>query len=365
MKQDIKEVIEGIIRKPDIHEKDIIYQLEQLLYDTKLHNIVEKESRSITDLVSESLKQLNGTTLTNIIKSGYEDFDDVFGGFGLGEYVVIGGRPGMGKTQLLVNLALNISVESPILYFTFDINDSMLTYRFISSISGIAINDLLLYQLSDEQKEKLALVEKEFTKHQIFIKDSYNNSISAFKAHCQKMIDEKGVKVIFVDYLQMMSSNKYHKNREIEISHISRELKSIAKEYNICVIATSQLSRAVESRGGEKIPMLSDLRESGAIEQDADKVIFIYRPEYYGYECDDEGNSSAGFTELIIAKNRNGRLGVVKLLSDASFTKYRKFVSSKNEFSFSADRLDEISDRNSTLKNLFDKNDLDRDMPPF
>lgn len=317
MKQDIKEVIERIIRKPDIREKDIIYQLEQLLYDTKLHNIVEKESRSITDLVSESLIQLNGTTRTDIIKSGFEDFDDSFGGFGLGEFVVIGGRPGMGKTQLLVNLSLNISAEMPILYFTFDLSDYSLAHRFISSISGIAIDDILQHKFNDEQKGKLALVEKEFSKHQIFINDSFNNSISTFKAHFQKMIEEKGVKVIFVDYLQMMSSNKYRNNRELEISYISRELKSIAKDFNVCVIATSQLSRAVESRGGLKYPQLSDLRDSGALEQDADKVIFIYRPEYYDLEIDEAGDSTAGVTELILAKNRRGKLGTVKLLRDA------------------------------------------------
>jgi replicative DNA helicase len=140
----------------------------------------------------------------------------------------------------------------------------------------------------------------------------------------------------------MMSSNKYRNSRELEISHISRELKNIAKDFNVCVIATSQLSRAVETRGGSKHPQLSDLRESGAIEQDADKVIFIYRPEYYGILCDEYGNNTAGLTEIILAKNRNGILGTVRLLRDANFTNYRDFDEYKNDFLFSKSRLDEI-----------------------
>lgn len=358
MKQDIKDKIESIIIKPNTDEKEIIFQLKQLLYDADLQNITEKESKSIADLVSESLNQLNGTTQTNTIKSGFHDFDNSFGGFGLGEFVVIGGRPAMGKTQLLVNLSLNISVETPILYFTFDLSDYSLTNRFISSISGIAIQNLLQHKLNDADKEKLALVGNEFSKHKIFINDSFNNSISALKAHCQKMIKEKGVKVIFVDYLQMMSSNKYRNSRELEISYISRELKNTAKDFNVCVIATSQLSRAVESRGGSKHPQLSDLRDSGAIEQDADKVFFIYRPEYYGFESDEDGNSTAGLTELILAKNRNGKLGTVKLLRDAEFTNYRNFDNYKNDFSFSTDRLNEMSAKNPAIKDLIDKFDL-------
>jgi replicative DNA helicase len=140
----------------------------------------------------------------------------------------------------------------------------------------------------------------------------------------------------------MISSNKYRNNRELEISYISRELKNIAKDFNVCVIASSQLSRAVEQRGGDKKPMLADLRESGAIEQDADKVIFVYRPAYYGFVFDENGNNVEEITELILAKNRTGSLGVVKLLRDSNFTNYRNFDGFKNEFSFSKNRMEEL-----------------------
>jgi len=343
MNQDIKNKIENIISNQRSDEKEILFQLKQLLYESELQSNVAKDSKSIANLVSENLKQLqNETHQGNAIKTGFKEFDRMFGGFGLGELVVIGARPSMGKTQLLVNLSLNISVATPVLYFTFDLSEFLLTSRFISSLSGIAVNKILQHELTDEQKEKIISIGNKFDRHKVFVNDSCNNSFTALKAHCQKQIKENGVKVIIVDYLQMMSSNKYRNSRELEISFISRELKNIAKDFNVCVVASSQLSRAVESRGGSKYPQLSDLRESGAIEQDADKVIFIYRPEYYGLECDEEGNSTAGLTEIILAKNRNGSLGIVKLLRDANFTNYRDFDEYKKDFSFSKSRLDEI-----------------------
>jgi replicative DNA helicase len=343
MKQDIINKIQHIIANQEADEKEMLFQLKGILYEGELHNQIERESKNIADLVSENLTQLKEETHQgNAIKTGFTEFDKLFGGFGLGELIVIGGRPSMGKTQLLVNLSLNISVATPVLYFTFDLSEFLLTCRFISSFTGIPVNKILQQELTDEQKAKLASIGNGLNKHKIFVNDSCNNSFTALKAHCQKQIEEHGVKVIVVDYLQMMSSNKYRNSRELEISHISRELKNIAKDFNVCVIAASQLSRAVETRGGSKHPQLSDLRESGAIEQDADKVIFIYRPEYYGIDCDEEGNSTAGLTELILAKNRNGSLGKVKLLRDANFTNYRDFDEYKNDFSFSKSRLDEI-----------------------
>lgn len=346
MKQDLINQLEKITSNQNADEKEILFQLKNVLYETEFQNSNARESRSISSLVSENLNLLkSGKQSDNIILSGFKSFDKLFGGFSFGELVVIGGRPSMGKTQLLVNLALNVSANIPILYFTFDLSEFLLTNRFISSYSNIAMNHILQHNLSEEENNILTGMENKFNDHKIFINDSCNNSLSAFKAHCKKQIEENGVKIIIVDYLQMMSSNKYRNNRELEISHISRELKNIAKDHNVCVIAASQLSRAVESRGGSKHPQLSDLRESGAIEQDADKVIFIYRPEYYGLEMDEDGNNTAGLTELILAKNRNGSLGTVKLQRNSNFTNYREFEGYTNDFSFSKSRLTEIDEQ--------------------
>lgn len=343
MNHEIKNKLENLISNHHLDERELLSNLKQLVYEAELQNNGARESKNIADLVSENIHLLQAESHQgNAIKTGFTEFDSMFGGFRLGEFVVIGGRPSMGKTQLLVNLSLNISETTPVLYFTFDLSEFLLTSRFISSLSGIAVHKILQHELTYEQKTNLTSIAKEFSKHKILVNDSCNSSFATIKSICQKQIQESGVKVIMVDYLQMMSSNKYLNNRELEISYISRELKNIAKDLNVCVIASSQLSRAVESRIVSKRPKLSDLRESGAIEQDADKVIFIYRPEYYGLECDEDGNSTAGLTELILAKNRNGSLGTVRLLHDANFTNYRNFDGFKNEFTFSQSRLEEL-----------------------
>ena len=356
--------MEGIIRNQNSNEKEVLYQLKQLIQEIESQTTVAKDSIGISDLVSEHIKRFQDKSRqVTTIKSGFADFDSLVGGFAMGEFVVIGARPGMGKTQLLVNLSVHISASTPVLYFTFDLSEFLLTNRFISTLSGIAIKRILQGELAEEEIEGLKSVENKLRNHKILVNDSCNNSMSALRAHCQKQIEENGVKVIVVDYLQLMSSYGHRHNRESEIGMISRELRSIARDFSVCVIATSQLSRAVEVRGGAKYPQLSDLRESGAIEQDADKVIFIYRPEYYGINYDEDGNYAEGLTELIIAKNRSGGLGTVKILRDAHFTNFVDFDGYKEDFSFAQIRLDEVAAKNPHIKKLKDMFDLEE--PPF
>lgn len=331
MKKALITKIQNIIGKPGSDEREIVSLLKKVIAETELQGQRARKSEGIGDLVAENLTQLKeGAPHGYIIKTGFAEFDKLFGGFGRGEFIVIGGRPSMGKTQLVVNLARNISLDSPILYFTYDLSKDLLATRFISSFTGIAVNKLLQNELTAKEKALLASIGGKFSNYQILMNDSCNSSITAFKALCQKHIEDDGVEVIIVDYLQMMSSNDFRNNRELQINYISRELKNIAKDYNVCVIASSQLSRSVESRGGEKRPQLSDLRESGAIEQDADKVIFLYRPDYYGIMWDESGDSIEGLTEIILAKNRNGSVGSVYLMRDANFTSYRDYGDTVN-----------------------------------
>lgn len=344
MKQGLRDKLQEIIGNGHSDEKEILQRLSQLVYNAEHQSQVIRESKSISQLVSESISQLKEVgSQHNLIKTGFRDFDHELGGLSLGELVVIGGRPSMGKTQFLVNLSLTISFETPVLYFTFDLSEFLLTNRFISSLTGIPVSSILKNELSHEQRDTLELVENEFMNRKLFINDSCNSSLSALRKHCQEQIEKQGVQVIVVDYLQMMSSSKYRSSRELEISYITRELKNIAKDFNVCVIATSQLSRSVEYRSGLKHPQLSDLRESGAIEQDADKVFFIYRPEYYGIIEDEVGNSTAGLAEIILAKNRNGKLATIKLKRDPHFTTYQDFDQHKNDFTFNGIRLDELN----------------------
>ena len=358
MRQDLKEKIEDIISNTsNANDQIIISQLEQLINEANSRSGVNRKSESLSDLVAKNLNQLKGTKQDeNYISTGFESLDHVIDGFGLGEYVIVGARPGMGKTQFLINLSLNMSVDLPVLFFSFDLPPFLLTNRFISTISSIPASDILHHKLTDKQKKNIESVETEFSKHQIFINDSCRNSILGFKDHCKKMIEEKGVKIIIVEDLQMMGAGKYHRNeRELEINYISGVLRSIAKDFNVCVIASSQLNRSVEGRSGySKIPRLSDLRDSGAIEQDADKVIFLFRPEYYRITLDEHGNNLEGVTFLHIEKNKNGPLGTAKLMRDADFTSFKSFDGYKNSFSFSPSRLRSINgDPNNTDKMPF------------
>jgi len=340
MEENLKHQIEKIIASPTSNEREILLRLKQLIYEKEFQNIVVRESENISGLVEENLTRLlRGVKDYNIIKSGFRDFDITFGGFSQGELVIIGGRPSMGKTQLLINLSLNMAQEHPVLYFTFDLPKPTLVNRFLAAVSGIAAGNIIQQDLSAEQKGKLKVAGKTIAACNIFINDSCSNSVTQLKKMCEKHIRENGVKVIILDYLQLMSSAKYKNNREVEISYISRELKNIARELDVCVIASSQMSRAVEMRTGEKKPHLSDLRESGAIEQDADKVIFIFRPEYYGMIEDREGNCTEGIVEIIMAKNRNGGTGSIQLMIDKDFTRFMNFTGYKNNFEFSKNRL--------------------------
>lgn len=343
MKFEIASKIQPVLNDTSLSPQEVFQRVKKIINDTELQMYQPMESVSIAQLASNNLSLMAKSPKNiNVVKTGFAEFDHNFSGLGLGELVVIGGRPGMGKTQLVINLALNISTTSPLLYFSLDLSSFALSSRFLASLSSINIQKIIQNKLNDEEKDNLNDAVKKLEDYKIFVNDSSNYSIQAFKEHCKKHIEENGVKVIIIDYLQLISPLKFRNNREVEISIITRELKNIAKEFNVCVIVSSQLSRAVESRGGNKRPMLSDLRESGSIENDADMVIFIYRPEYYGILEDADGNSTLRITELIVAKNRNGEIGTTVIKMDGNRSNFRDFDTYKNEFDFNQSRLDEI-----------------------
>lgn len=250
--------------------------------------------------------------------SGFKEIDAITSGWQDSDLVIIAARPGMGKTAFVLSMAKNIAVthQIPIGVFSLEMSSVQLIMRMISSETGIASEKLRKAQLNDQEWKQLFSKIKPLEDAPIFIDDTPALSVFDLRAKCRRLVSQHQVKIIVVDYLQLMTTgNSSSGNREQEISTISRSLKAIAKELNIPVIALSQLSRAVETRSGSKRPMLSDLRESGAIEQDADIVSFIYRPEYYKLETwdDDEQTPCAGQAEFIIAKHRNGALDNVRL----------------------------------------------------
>jgi replicative DNA helicase len=354
MKQDLLKELEALIKEGETDDAIKIGRLRQLVYEHDYANLPQKESIQFSDLLSEQVAELNEVGQSkNVLSTGFDSMDDLLGGFSPGEFVVFGGRPGMGKTQFLVSLVLKMVQQNPVLYFSFDLSESSLALRFMAAISGIPIGRMHKKALNETEKEVVKNLTQGMHEIPLYINTSLNSSLTLFKAQCQKMVAEKGVKIIVVDYIQLMSTHRSRNNREMEISIISRELKNIARDLNVCVLAASQLSRSVETRGGDKRPYLSDLRESGAIEQDADKVIFLYRSNYYGLMEDENGMPTDGIAELIVAKNRSGILENIRIGIDTDFTCFKDLEESNRtrKFSFKQDRLNSLNDSDDFLTN--------------
>jgi replicative DNA helicase len=298
----------------------LLDRIEKNIYDVTSGNI-KKNYQAMNAMVSEAYKQIEeakkiGSGI-NGVESGFTELDRITSGWQKSDLVVIAARPGMGKSALVLSLARNSAVEfkKPVAVFSLEMNSIQLVQRLIASETGIDSDKLKKGKLNDIEWKQLVTMTGKLSDAPIYIDDSAALSIFDFRSKCRRLKLEHDVQLIIIDYLQLMRGETDNKNgnREQEISLISRSLKAIAKELNVPIIALSQLSRAVETRGGTKRPQLSDLRESGAIEQDADMVIFIYRPEYYDLHEDESGQSTKGMAELIIAKHRNGTTGSVKL----------------------------------------------------
>ncbi|MFZ0489891.1 MAG: replicative DNA helicase, partial [Salegentibacter sp.] len=253
------------------------------------------------------------------VPSGFDKLDKLTSGWQPSDLIIVAARPGMGKTALTLSMARNIAVGQgiPVAFFSLEMSSVQLITRLISSETSLSSEKLRTGNLEKHEWEQLNVKVKDLEKAPLFIDDTPSLSIFDLRAKARRLASQHGIKLIVIDYLQLMTAGGTQKggNREQEISTISRNLKALAKELNVPVIALSQLSRAVETRGGSKRPLLSDLRESGAIEQDADIVSFIYRPEYYKIdEWDDEERSpTEGQGEFIVAKHRNGGLENIRL----------------------------------------------------
>ncbi len=300
---------------------DLLDSAESKLYDITQGNI-KRSSETAQHLVIQAKKRIeeiaNKEGLSGI-PSGFTKLDKLTSGWQPSDLVIIAARPGMGKTALTLSMARNIAVEHniPVAFFSLEMASVQLITRLISSETGLSSEKLRTGNLEKHEWEQLNVKVKGLEKAPLFIDDTPSLSIFDLRAKARRLASQHGIKLIMVDYLQLMTAGGSMKggNREQEISTISRNLKALAKELNIPVIALSQLSRAVETRGGSKRPLLSDLRESGAIEQDADIVSFIYRPEYYKIDewDDDDRTPTAGQAEFIVAKHRNGGLDEIKL----------------------------------------------------
>lgn len=307
---------------------ELLDKSEQDLFNVAKGNI-RKSHSDMASLIKEAKDKIKMSADkgdgVNGIPSGFRDLDALTSGWQPSELLILAARPGMGKTAFVLSMARNMAVDMkiPVAIFSLEMSALQMVMRLIASETGLESDKLKKGKLQPHEWEQLNSKVQTLSDAPLFIDDTPGLSVFELRAKARRLKQQHDIQIIVIDYLQLMNAGgKDGGNRQEEISIISRSLKIIAKELSIPVIALSQLSRAVETRGGDKRPMLSDLRESGAIEQDADMVMFIYRPEYYEITEDENGNSLRGIGEIIVAKHRNGALKNIPLRFIGSQAKF-------------------------------------------
>lgn len=308
---------------------DLLDKTEQAIFaisDTNLRKNYDTMKSLMFRAVKELQERKNHKDGLTGVPSGFTRLDRVLSGWQKSDLVIIAARPGMGKTAFVVSALRNAAVDFnfPVAIFSLEMASLQLVNRLISAEAELESEKIKRGNLAEFEWQQLVHKTNRLSAAPIFIDDTPALSILELRAKCRRLKAEHNIQLIVIDYLQLMKGDTMG-NREQEIASISRALKGIAKELDVPVIALSQLSRGVETRGGDKRPQLSDLRESGSIEQDADIVMFLYRPEYYKITVDEEGMPTQGMAEVIVAKHRNGSLDTVKLKFVVKYTKFVDF----------------------------------------
>ena len=324
------EITEIAYMEPDDVTK-ALDEAESKVFEVAEDRVVDS-TRPLGDLLPVAMDKLQetyerGDTITGTA-TGFNDLDDILSGLQPSTLNILGARPAMGKTAMGLGIATHVAknTHKPVLVFSLEMGHAELTQRVLSSEAEVESQKLRTGRLAESDWTKIGKAINRLDTVPLFLDDNPRVTVMEIRAKARRLkARHGGLAMIMIDYLQLMTGggeSTKNGNREQEISSISRALKSLAKELSVPVIALSQLSRAVETRGGSKRPQLSDLRESGAIEQDADIVSFIYRPEYYQILEDENGQSLKGVAEYIIAKHRNGALDTVKLKFTDNFAKF-------------------------------------------
>lgn len=310
---------------------DLLDQAETGLYEiTDKH--LRKNFKSLTDVLVETVKEIeaakNNKSDVTGVPSGFAELDRATAGWQRNALIIVAARPAVGKTAFTLNLAMNAAMNAehpfPVAFFSLEMGAGELVKRMLSAVTEVSMDAITKGRMEEHEFVQLTQRMHKLANMPIYLDDQAALNIFELRAKARRLKQRHNIQMIVIDYLQLMSAgNSGPGNREQEISKISRDLKALAKELEIPIIALSQLNRAVESRKESKVPQLSDLRESGAIEQDADMVMFLYRPEYYGIENNEMGEPIEGETHIHIAKNRSGSTATIKL----QFIKeYQKFV---------------------------------------
>lgn len=350
---------------------DLLDRAEQNLFAVSESNL-RRSYDNMQSLVGEAIKEIEAAKdkegHLRGIPSGFTELDRITNGWQKSELIILAARPGMGKTAFALSMARNCTVtfKKSVAFFSLEMSSIQLVTRLISSETELSADKLKKGDLKSYEWEQLHAKINTLTDAKLLIDDTPALTVFELRAKCRRLKAQHDIDMVIIDYLQLMSGGGDGKggNREQEISNISRSLKALSKELDIPIIALSQLSRAVETRGGSKKPILSDLRESGAIEQDADMVIFIYRPEYYKIDVDEEGNSTAGIAEICIAKHRNGALKDIPLRFVAQYARFMD-LDSGDDFSYSGMNPSDDFDDQQTKTIPSRMNDMGEDDIPF
>ena len=316
----------------------LMQEAEAQLFSLSQNNI-RKDYQPISTLLPEAIEKIeqasHNTSGMTGIPTGFTELDAMTSGWQNSDLVIIAARPAMGKTAFALSMCKNMAVDyhTPVAIFSLEMSNLQLVNRLIQNVCEIEGGKIKSGKLSPDELNSLTARTKVLSEANIFVDDTPSLSVFELRTKARRLVREKGVRCIMIDYLQLMNaSGMSFQSREQEVSTISRSLKGLAKELNIPILALSQLNRSVETRdssrqGDGKRPQLSDLRESGAIEQDADMVLFIHRPEYYKIYEDENGNDLRGLAEIIIAKHRNGAVGDVRLRFRGEYVRFQNLSS--------------------------------------
>lgn len=306
--------------------RTVLDEAERMIFEISERGI-RKGFESIGKIIKDKfggLERLSERGGVSGLASPFDELDSYTSGFQKSELVIIAGRPSMGKTSFALNIAQHLAIKKkvPVGVFSLEMSAEQLVIRLLCSEARVDSHRLRMGHIKHAEFAELAIVAGYLSEAPLYIDDSAGVSMMELRAKARRLKAEVNVGCILIDYLQLITVREPTENRQQQIAVISRNLKSLAKELDIPVVCLSQLSRAVESRGGDRRPMLSDLRESGAIEQDADTVLMLYRPEFY----EGENSQHAGMAEVIIAKQRNGPTGTVKLAFIKEYTRFERLL---------------------------------------
>lgn len=319
---------------------DILDEAERRIFEiteSHLKKSFQGMDRAVRDAL-EYIEAIHSNTKQKFsVPTGFYELDEMLGGFQKSDLIILAARPSMGKTAFALSLARNAAIDHkiPVAIFSLEMATMQLVIRMLCSEGRLNAHLVRTGKLPHEEGVKLSKNAHKLIESPVYVDDTPAQTVLEIRAKARRLKVEKNIGLIIIDYLQLMQGPAKVESREREISHISRSLKSLAKELNIPIIALAQLNRAVETRT-DKRPQLSDLRESGSIEQDADVVIFLNRPEYYGIMKDENGNSNEGVAEIIIGKQRNGPVGTVRLAFIKDYARFENLAHARQVEEYSS-----------------------------